>query len=620
MCGFAGILHSDPQQKADPAMLRRMTETIAHRGPDADGYQFEDSLGMGFRRLSIIDLEGGQQPMTDAGDRAWITFNGEIYNYREVREKLKQKGYRFTTNSDTEVVLNAYLEFGISFVEHLRGMFAFAIYDRRSRKLVLGRDRFGIKPLFYSLSDNFLVFGSELKVLLASGSIQKEIDPRAVDSYFSYGYIISPLTIYKSARKLPAASLMVVDQKGTGGFNVEISKYWAPVFRPDATISFVDYKQRLKEKLSETVQAHLVSDVPVGAFLSGGIDSNAVVSTMVRLVPGQVKTFSIGFKDKNFNEAALAASAAKAYGTRHTELYLEPGSADVLDKIVDVYDEPFGDSSAIPTYFVSKMAAESVKVVLSGDGGDELFGGYNDYQRLQKIRRFRYALRLASPALRALSSVMPYAMKGRRFLYSLSRNPDYLHALAMEVNDQEKKFFFSREYYESHLAHPASELKTTYLVNSVSSEYLSRQMELDIQTYMTDDILTKVDRASMAHSLEARVPLIDHEFFELASAIPVSMKVSGATGKYIFREAVKDMIPDYIYSKPKTGFTVPITKWFKDDLSDYVVSALEAAGKTGVINPAYIKDLLNTGNPGSLVTRIWPVIVFSAWYRKHQGG
>lgn len=617
MCGFTGLLFSDKNKTAERSLLEKMTRVIQHRGPDAEGYHLHQNLGMGFRRLSIIDLEGGQQPMCDADNRAWITFNGEIYNYREVKKTLEQKGYRFKTNSDTEVILNAYLEYGRQCVDHLRGMFAFAIYDLKTHKMLLGRDRFGIKPLHYLFADGVFVYGSELKSVLASGFSKKQIDPRAADSYFSYGYVLSPLSIYNDIRKLPSASLLELEADGKGGFRHHISEYWKPVFEPDHTISFEEYKERLKGQLNETVKAHLVSDVPVGAFLSGGIDSNAVVSAMIKLAPDKVKTFSIGFENKGFDEAVMAAKAAKHYGTDHTELYLQPGSADLLDQIVDMYDEPFGDSSAIPTYFVSKMAAQSVKVVLSGDGGDELFGGYNDYRRLLAIRKYRNLLKLSSPFLKAASAAMPKTMKGRRFLYSLSRNPDHLHALAMEINDLEKKSFFSDEYYQSHLGKPASGLKTAFLKNSRSSEYISKQMELDISTYMTDDILTKVDRASMANSLEVRVPLIDHKFFELAASVPAAMKIRGNTGKYIFREAVKEQIPDFIYNKPKTGFTIPVTKWFKDDLSDYVVNALEDAKKTGVINPAYINSLMNDKNPGSLVTRIWPIIIFSAWYRKN---
>lgn len=618
MCGFTGFLFSDKNKTAELSLLEKMTRVIKHRGPDDEGYHLHQNLGMGFRRLSIIDLEAGQQPMCDTDNRAWITFNGEIYNYREVKNTLQQKGYRFKTNSDTEVILNAYLEYGHKCVDHLRGMFAFAIYDLNTHKMLLGRDRFGIKPLHYLFSNGVFVFGSELKSILASGFSAKQIDPQAVDSYFSYGYVLSPLSIYNDIRKLPAASLLELEADGKGGFRHQIIKYWQPVFEPDHSISFGDFKERLKEQLSETVKMHLVSDVPVGAFLSGGIDSNAVVSAMVKLAPDKVKTFSIGFENEGFDEAVMAAKAAKQYGTDHTELYLQPGSADLLDQIVDMYDEPFGDSSAIPTYFVSKMAAQSVKVVLSGDGGDEFFGGYNDYRRLLAIRKYRHLLRLSSPFLKIISGGMPKRMKGRRFLYSLSRNPDHLHALAMEVNDLEKKSFFSEEYYRAHLGVPASGLKTAFLKNSVSNGYLSKQMELDISTYMTDDILTKVDRASMANSLEVRVPLIDHKFFELAAVIPDSMKINGTIGKYIFREAIKEQIPDFIYNKPKTGFTIPITKWFKDDLSDYVINALEDAKKTGVINPDYLNDLIRDKNPGSLITRIWPIIIFSTWYRKNM--
>jgi len=616
MCGFTGIWFSDKEKKVSKNLLEKMTSAIAHRGPDASGYHVDGNMGMGFRRLSIIDLEGGQQPMCDATGRAWVTFNGEIYNYKQIREQLLQKGYTFNTHSDTEVLLNAYLEYGNNCVDHLRGMFAFAIYDVRACKLVLGRDRFGIKPLHYLLSNTTLVFGSELKSIVESGYSKKQIDPSAVDSYFSYGYILSPLSIYKDVKKLQAGSLLVITLNNQQCFNSQLIRYWRPTFKPDFKIGYEDYKERLKDKLQETVRMHLVSDVPVGAFLSGGIDSNAVVSSMIKMVPHPIQTFSIGFGNKGFDEAVLAKKSAAIYGTQHTELYLEPGSANLLDKIVEMYDEPFGDSSVIPTYFVSKMAAQSVKVVLSGDGGDEFFGGYKDYQRLLTINKYRHFLKIGSPAFKLLSRNMPKNMKGKRFLYSLSHNPAQVHALTMEINSQEKKDFFSRDFYNQDFTTAAS-IKLNHLQSSLSGDFISKQMELDILTYMTDDILTKVDRASMANSLEVRVPLIDHEFFELAASIPSSMKISGQTGKYILREAVKNQIPDFIYNKPKTGFTVPITKWFKDDLSDYVMASLEDAKSTGIINDDYIDELLKTKNIGSLVTRIWPIIIFSAWHRKN---
>jgi asparagine synthase (glutamine-hydrolysing) len=615
MCGFTGIWFSKKDKVIERQVLQKMTGIISHRGPDAEGYHIEGNMGFGFRRLSIIDLNTGDQPMCDLQERAWIVFNGEIYNYKLLRKDLENRGYKFKTQSDTEVMINSYLEYGEDFVNHLRGMFAFAIWDKKADKMILGRDRFGVKPLYYSLDSDRLVFGSEMKSILKGNFSAKELDWQAVDSYFSYNYILCPLSIYKDIRKLAPGNLLIVKNDGSK-LAGKIKRYWQPEFKEDNSINFEDYKALIREKLMETVEAHLVSDVPIGAFLSGGIDSNAVVSNMVKLYPEKVKTFSIGFKESEYNEAVFASKSAAWYGTEHTELYLEPGSAEIIDKIVEMYDEPFGDSSAIPTYFVSKLAAQSVKVVLSGDGGDEFFGGYNSYQRLKKIQRYRHLIRLGSPLFGCVANIMPTTMKGKRFLYSLTKDPDLIYAYTMQIYEKEKESFFHPDVVSKIKINQAMDIKLDHIKKSSSSDYISRMMELDIATYMVDDILTKVDRASMANSLEVRVPIIDHEFFEIAAHIPTSMKIKGVTGKHIFREAVRDYIPDFIYQKPKSGFTIPVNSWFKNDLTNYCTDILKTASNNGIINPAFITDLLNLQDKGSLITRIWSILIFTQWFNK----
>ena len=441
MCGFTGVCFANNENRVDPNVLKEMCNVIAHRGPDDEGFLINKNIGFGFRRLSIIDLSSGHQPMCDALEQAWIVFNGEIYNYKQLKKELESRGRIFKTNSDTEVILNSYLEYGVDFVNNLRGMFAFAIWDKRNNKIVLGRDRFGIKPLYYSLNSDRLVFGSEMKSILKGKFSKKELDWQAVDSYFSYGYVLSPLSIYKDIRKLSPGNILVVESVNNI-FTGTLKRYWKPDFHEDNSISFEDYQVLIREKLNETVKAHLVSDVPVGAFLSGGIDSNAVVSTMIKHYPEKVKTFTIGFADSKYNEAILAKKSAEYYGTDHTELYLQPESADLIDKIVDFYDEPFADSSAIPTYFVSKLAAEKVKVVLSGDGGDEFFAGYDAYPRMREIYKYRNIARVLSPVTKVISDLMPFSMKGKRFLYSLTKNPLHIHAYTMQINENEKKFLF----------------------------------------------------------------------------------------------------------------------------------------------------------------------------------
>ena len=339
---------------------------------------------------------------------------------------------------------------------------------------------------------------------------------------------------------------------------------------------------------------------------------------MVNLYPERVKTFSIGFKDADFNEAMLSRKSAAAYGTDHTELYLELESADIIDQIVDMYDEPFADSSAIPTYYVSKLASQSVKVVLSGDGGDEFFGGYKSYQRLLKLRRFRHLIQLGKPLFYLASRSLSPSAHGKRFLYALTKNPDLLYAHEIQINEIEKKSFYHPDIFASIKAHSAVDLKIKHIHDSATDDYISRMMELDINTYMVDDILTKVDRASMANSLEVRVPIIDHLFFETAARIPAGMKIRKTSGKYIFREAFKSQVPDYIYHKPKSGFTIPISKWFKAGLDDYYIELLKKAGQNRIINPDYIQKLVECKNLGSLSSRIWPIIVFSAWQIKME--
>lgn len=615
MCGFTGIWFSKKDKVIERQVLQKMTGIISHRGPDAEGYHIERNMGFGFRRLSIIDLNTGNQPMCDLHERAWIVFNGEIYNYKLLRNELEKCGYQFKTRSDTEVIINSYLEYGEDFVNHLRGMFAFAIWDKKADKMILGRDRFGVKPLYYSLDADRIVFGSEMKSILKGDFSAKELDWQAVDSYFSYNYILSPLSIYKDIRKLSPGNLLVVENDGlkiTG----KIKKYWQPEFKIDDSKSFEDFKELIRDKLKETVEAHIVSDVPVGAFLSGGIDSNAVVANMARLYPEKVKTFSIGFRNAEYNEAVLARQSAAQYGTQHTELYLEPESADMIDKIVEMYDEPFADSSAIPTYFVSKLAAQYVKVVLSGDGGDEFFGGYNSYQRLKKIQHYKHLIRLGRPLFSFMADIMPATMKGKRFLFSLTKDPDLIYAYTMQVYEEEKEIFFHPDVWSKIKAKEAVDIKLDHIKESESKDYLSRMMELDISTYMVDDILSKVDRASMANSLEVRVPIIDHEFFEVAAGIPFSMKIKDGWGKHIFREAVKDDIPEYIYQKSKSGFTIPINNWFKNDLSSYCAGLLDKAKNTGIINPKYINTLLDSKFTGSLISKVWPIIVFVKWMNK----
>lgn len=616
MCGFTGIINFSPNNKVSEQVLKRMNTTIAHRGPDEESYYIKDNIGLGFQRLSIIDLEQGKQPMTDSEKKFWIVFNGEIYNYQNLKNELIADGYKFTTNSDTEVIINCYKKYGQECVQKLRGMFAFILWDSINNAVFMARDRFGIKPLFYLVHNEGIVFASELKALLNSGFSKKEINIKALDSFFTYNYILSPYTIYQDIHKLSAAHTLFIDLNQTNKI-LTPKKYWHPTFAPDYSLDFNDYTSMIDQKLKETVNNHLVSDVPVGAFLSGGIDSNSVVSKMTQLYRSQVKTFTIGFEENNFDESSLASISAKKFNTNHHELIINKNSALELEKIIDMYGEPFGDSSAIPTYFVSKLAANHVKVVLSGDGGDEFFGGYDLYRRLLKMKNFNIPSFIRYPLFRGLSKILPERLPGKRFSYILSQNPDYSYAYFNNMWYDEKAKVFNQDILNQIRKDPIQKVKIEHIKNSSTTEYLSKMMELDILTYLTDDILTKVDRASMANSLEVRVPIIDHEFFEVAMKIPGKYKIKEETGKYIFREAMRKNLPEEIYTQKKRGFAIPIYEWFKSDLNDFMKDSINTGNTlTEYFQPNYLNKIKNTKNLGSLISRVWPIIVFNTWLNK----
>lgn len=609
------MVSSDASSPVIGDEVKRMNDAIIHRGPDDDGMELFGQVGMGFRRLSIIDLERGHQPMKDTADRACITFNGEVYNFKELREELRAKGYQFATSSDTEVVLNMYLEYGRNFASRLRGMFAFAIFDFKKNKLLMGRDHFGIKPLYYAVEGIKLIYGSEIKSLRRIHS-SNELESKALDSYFSYNYILDDLSIYKGIKRLRSGHTLEI-KWDKGSFTFSDEEFFSPNFNELNTLSREELIEETRVRLRETVKTHLVADVPVGAFLSGGIDSNAVLSQMIDLYPDRVKTFTIGFSEAKYNEASLANESARKWGTDHKELILEPSSAEIIDKIVDVYDEPYADSSAIPTYFVSELASQYVKVVLSGDGGDEFFGGYNGFQRYKKIYDQRLLLTAGRPLFKVVSSIMPIKLKGRRFLQNLSKPAALAYAYSMQVNNEEKKSLFKKDIYESLMDDQASAIKVDLLKNSQSASFMSSLFELDLRTFMKDDVLVKVDRASMAHSLEVRVPLIDKEFFAFASSIPHEHKIVGGMGKYLLREAIKPMVSENIYNKPKTGFTIPLFKWFKSDLDDYMKDHISYLKTIGIFQDSYINQFLHGKDLGSMATRLWPLMIFSVWHQRN---
>jgi asparagine synthase (glutamine-hydrolysing) len=527
------------------------------------------------RRLSIIDLKCGQQPIYTEDGNLIIVFNGEIYNYRELKTELESLGHRFKTNSDTETILLAYKEFGAECLEKLRGMFAFAIWNRQDESLFIARDRVGKKPLFYALTEkgNF-VFGSELKVLLAHGEIKKEIDYAALDAYLTFGYVPEEFCIFKNVNKLAPANYLIFKNG-----KIETREYWDFKYKKIEEVKSEDeYVERLRELIRESVKVRLISEVPLGAFLSGGVDSSTIVGMMAQLSEKPVKTFSIGFNEDTFNELKYARLAAKHFQTEHHEFIVTPDLVETIDELVWHFDEPFADPSSLPTFMVSKMARDYVTVVLSGDGGDELFAGYTRYvtdkkrSGLEKLPRS-----LRENLLKPLSEKLPHGAKGKNYLYnaSLDAIDRYIDSIS-HFNNLRKNALYSPEFL-SKLNGDFARGEETFrrIANSISTgNPTDNLLYLDSKTYLPSDILTKVDRMSMATSLEARVPLLDHKLIEFVTQIPTDLKLKGLETKYIFRQAVRGIVPDEILDRPKQGFGVPINEWINSQLRERIRETL----------------------------------------------
>ena len=624
MCGIAGFVadrdHGDADQAVWSAVLEKMCRVIRHRGPDDQGMTLKGPAALGMRRLSIIDLAGGHQPMSGEDGFVTIVFNGEIYNFLELQPLLEAKGHRFQSRSDTEVIVHAYEEFGPSCVELLRGMFAFAIWDERERKLFLARDRAGKKPLYYGVtSRGTLVFGSELKSLLEHPEIEREIDAQAVDAYFTLGYVPDPLTIFRNIYKLPPGNHLTFEAG-----RVSIEQYWDFDFRsPDSRRDEQDYLDELVSLLDESVRLRLISDVPLGAFLSGGVDSSTVVALMARHMGQPVKTFSIGFHEDSYNELEYARLTAQKFGTEHHEFFVTPDICDIVDDLVWHFDEPFADSSAIPTYFVSKLAREHVKVILSGDGGDELFGGYSRYVVERKRRFFSHLPGFVRQGLmQPLSRRLPHGTLGRNFIHNIALDPvdRYLDSMSIFSGLNRDLLYtpgFQRSLNESK--------KVISLFNDLAAEVttgepIDKLLYIDSKTYLPGDILTKVDRMSMAVSLEARAPLLDHNLIDFMVRIPASLKLAGYQTKYLLKKAVKDLVPPEILNRPKQGFGVPVQEWINKQLRGRIRDTLTSAQikQRGYFEPAYVEVLLNEHERGRRdhSMAVWALFMFELWHRQ----
>lgn len=613
MCGIVGILGFEGRP-VGLAELRRMCSAIAHRGPDDEGFYLAPGAGLGMRRLSIIDLETGRQPVRNEDGTVWAVFNGEIYNFKDLRRDLQARGHSFYTSTDTEVIVHLYEERGPRCVEALRGMFAFAVWDEREQTLLLARDRVGIKPLYYCEAGGRLAFASELKALLELPEVERTLDWTALGHAFAF--LTTPLadSIFRGVHKLEPGTVLTASRRG-----VRVSRYWDLEWAPDYGRSEAQLMEGLRERLEESVRLHLVSDVPLGAFLSGGIDSSSVVATMARLSPRPVKTFSIGFAESDYNELDYARVVARAFGTEHHELVLEPDVLSVIEDLVWHLDEPFGDPSAIPTYMVSKLAAEHVTVVLSGDGGDELFAGYDRY-RVEEGERRRERLPAAlRRALGVLARHAPERMKGRNFLRHLALDglERYLDAATFFHREEQRELFSPDAFALMSANDPWREVAASAARHN--GHWLSSLQHLDIKQYLPLDILTKVDRMTMAHSIEARVPLLDHELIEYAATIPPDLNLRQGQGKYIFKRALRGLLPAPILERRKQGFAVPLGRWFRGRLAEFVRDLLLAdrARQRGVINPACVEKLLARNERGrDLDFHLWTLISFELWARR----
>ena len=612
MCGIAGFVGhlQNPARAAD--RLRGMCDVIRHRGPDEAGYRVDGGAALGMRRLSIIDLAGGSQPIGNEDGSIQVVFNGEIYNYRELRDALVRRGHRFSTDTDTETIVHLYEEHGERLVHKLRGMFAFALWDGRRQRLVMARDRLGIKPLHYARRNDGLAFASELKSLVELDPSISAVDPRAIARYLALGYVPDPECAIEGVEKLRPGHLLVWEPK----VPIRVERYWTPVRDPATPeISIPEAIEEIRRLLAEAVRYRLIADVPLGACLSGGLDSTSVVAEMGRQMDRPVRTFSIGFEEQEFNEAPDAAAIAKALGTDHTELVVRPDVDVMLEEIVAAFDEPFADSSAVPTLMVSRLAARHVKVVLSGDGGDELFGGYTRYRDL--IRRSRVLPPAAGWMLGRLARRLPQGARGRNRLLELSRSARgrYVGMVANPLHVVEGGV--ARPEIAA-LAGPTEAMLDTWFEEAALHPGPARPLAVDLLSYLPGDILTKVDRMSMLASIEARVPLLDHRLVEFAAGLPLEWKIREGTGKWIFREAMRGLVPDFVFRKRKQGFGVPIRLWLNGELR-HRVEALRDAGSAifDYVEPGALHRVIGEHRTGRRdhSALLWKLIVLDVWLR-----
>jgi asparagine synthase (glutamine-hydrolysing) len=625
VCGIAGLV-GRRGEPVDPSDVRRMCQTIVHRGPDDEGVYAQGPIGLGMRRLSIIDLSGGHQPIHNEDETVWIVFNGEIYNFPELRKGLVARGHQFYTHSDTEVIVHLYEEMGADCVTKLRGMFALALYDKRRDSLLLARDRLGKKPLYYALTNGSLLFGSEIKTLLAvAPELADRVSSEGILQYLYYSYIPDPYSAFQDIHKLPAGHLLEFKND-----NVTVRQYWdIPAYDTQTAMSEEECLAQLEERLAEAVRIRLISDVPLGALLSGGVDSSIVVALMARASAGPVKTFAIGFRNHAYNEAPYARLVAEKFGTAHHELVVDPNIEETLAYLTGMLEEPFGDSSMLPTYHVCRIARQHVTVALSGDGGDELFAGYDRYLASQQRRRFDHIPAWVGRIYRGqLHDHLPSGTYGRNLAWNatLSHRDRYLDSVSfLPALDRERKMF-SRDFLASvaQLPNPLAQFRDFY-DNAPAQDPLSRLLYLDTKTYLNGDILTKVDRMSMASSLEVRVPMLDHVFVEWVASLPVQWKFHNGTRKYVLKKLAERLgIPREVLHRPKQGFALPLEEWMRGQDRERFFGILLEPRTTarGYFRPEAVREMVDEHVRGRRNRSgvLWRMLILELWHRNFLEG
>ncbi|MBS0366435.1 MAG: amidotransferase 1, exosortase A system-associated [Proteobacteria bacterium] len=630
MCGITGIVDLAGTRAVDEGVLRAMNASLSHRGPDGDGFHIEPGVGLGHRRLSIIDLAGGRQPLYNEDHSVVVTFNGEIFNFMEIEAELVRRGHTFRTRSDTEVIVHAWEEWGAECLARFNGMFAFALWDRRQQTLFLARDRLGVKPLYYAwLADGRLVFGSELKALLACPQVPRRIDPRAIEEYFTFSYVADPRTIYRDVLKLEPGALLLVKR---GAREARPVRYWdvplegeLPQPLPPAQL-----QEQLRARLQEAVRKRLVSDVPLGAFLSGGIDSSAVVAMMREIGAGDILTCSIGFSEPRYDESRFAQLVAQAKHTDHHAHTVEAGDYGLLDRLVGIYDEPYADSSAIPTYRVCELARRHVTVALSGDGGDEDFIGYRRYRLFSGEERIRRLLPAAvrrgvfGPLGRLYPKLdwAPRILRGKTTFEALARDSvaAYLHGVSITSADLRARLF-SADFRQSLDGYSASEVFRVHTEGRTFPDALALVQYLDYKTYLPGDILTKVDRASMAHSLEVRTPFLDYEFVAWVAQLPSAVKLHHGEGKYLLKKALEPLLPREVLYREKMGFAVPLDVWFRGSLRERICDVVRGSrlAECGVFQPRVLSTLADEHSSGRRdhSAALWSLLMFDGFLARH---